>query len=163
MSLRAALLFAGAFGVLSCRAAATTARAMPSSSSPVLPDIPGFASGPEERSGGYFRRSYARQAETTAVTLAHFPMSAEQYQDWLRMSTADFPQADLALGSNDGNGFYQCAADDPSRCNLLLQLRCGLHIEIRGQGIARRADADAILRGLALPALAASCRADAVE
>ncbi len=150
MSIRTACLFLCALSALACRAASPSqaARVEAATSSHVLPDIPGFSGGPEERGAGFFRRSYARKAEATTVTLARFPMSAEQYQGWLRMSTAGFPQADLATGSNDGNGFYQCAADDSSRCNLLLQLRCGLHVEIRGQGIARRADADDILRGL---------------
>jgi hypothetical protein len=70
------------------------------------------------------------------------------YEDWLRMRTTDFLQADLAVGPAEDSGFHQCAVHEPSRCNLLLQLRCGLHIGIRGQGIARREDADAILRGL---------------
>ncbi len=165
MCMRAACLLFGALSLFSCRAAGPqpTARVATATSSHVLPDVPGFDGGPEEHGTRYWRRTYARAAETTTVTLARFSMSDEQYQGWLRMSKADFPQADLPVGPTDGNGFYQCAANDPSRCNLLVQLRCGLHLEIRGQGIARREDADAILRGLGLPALGENCWTGATE
>jgi hypothetical protein len=125
--------------------------------STVLPDIPGFAAGAEETGPAYSRRTYARGSDSTTVTLARFPMSAQAYEDWLRMSRADFPQAALTLESAEGNGFYQCSAEDSARCNLLAQLRCGLHVEIRGPGVALRADADAIARGLDLRRLARSC------
>ncbi len=165
MSARAACLLVSALSLPSCHSAVPrpTARAAAASSSRVLPDIPGFDGGAEEQGPGYIRRSYVREAESTTVTLARLPMPAEQYEDWLRMSTTDFPQAEIPGGPAEGNGFYQCATGEPSRCNLLVQLRCGLHLEIRGQGIARRADADTILRGLGLPALAKTCRKDATQ
>jgi hypothetical protein len=123
----------------------------------LLPDIPGFAGGARETGPAYSRRTYTRGSDSTTVTFGRFPMTGPQYEEWLRMSRADFPQADLAVSAAQGNGFCQCSAEDPSRCNLLVQLRCGLHIEIRGAGVARRADADALLRGLDLPRLARSC------
>jgi hypothetical protein len=119
-----------------------------------LPALDGFAAGPEERGAGYVRRTYAREGDQVTVTLAQFAMSAPQYDQWLRMS-ADYPQAELGLAAGEGNGFFECAAGDPSRCNLLLQLRRGVHVEIRGQGVARRRDAEAIARGLDLPGLVA--------
>jgi hypothetical protein len=143
-------------GVLGCREHGPEP-ARTATSASVLPDIPGFAAKSEESGPTYSRRAYTRGSESTTVTLARFPLSEAQYEEWLRMSRADFPQAVLDLSPADGNGFYQCATDDASRCNLLVQLRCGLHLEIRGAGVARRADADAILAGLALPRLAGSC------
>jgi hypothetical protein len=125
----------------------------------VLPDIVGFVAAPEAGSLAYRRRSYSRDGETTTVTLARFAMTAEQYQDWQRLSLADFPQARLDIDGSEGNGFYQCAPAEPDRCNLLVQLRCGLHLEIRGQGAARRKDADQLARGLELRRMAAACRA----
>jgi|GEM_PF-1997702 len=131
--------------------------AQASSGPHTLPEIAGFLGSAEQAGPNFVRRTYTHAGESIAVTLARLAMTAEQYQDWLRMSRAGFPQAALAVGPDDGNGFYQCEADDPSRCDLLAQLRCGLHIEIRGQGVARRQDADAILAGLALPKLARAC------
>jgi hypothetical protein len=124
----------------------------------VLPDIAGFAAAPEGHDPAYRRRDYVRAGETVSVILASFPMNHEQYRDWLRMSTAYFPQAELGIDASRGNGFYQCTEDTPTRCNLLLQLSCGLHIEIRGSGTtARRRDADDILLGLTLPRMAETC------
>jgi hypothetical protein len=140
-----------------CRPSRPAVGASADGSGNALPAIAGFVAGPETSGASYQRRSYARDGETTTVTLARFPMSAEQYQGWLRMSTADFPQARLDLDGSEGNGFYQCAEGDPSRCNLLVQLRCGLHLEIRGQGTARRRDSDDVLRALDLPTLAKRC------
>ena len=122
-----------------------------------LPDIPGFSGGPQEAGPGFLRRSYTHASETITVTLARFPMTAAQYQEWLRASTGSFPQADLGIEPSQGNGFYQCAPEDPSRCNLLVQLRCGIHLELRGPTVARRRDADAISQGLALPSLVRAC------
>jgi hypothetical protein len=132
-------------------------------SASALPEIGGLAAGPEESRSTYRRRSYARKDETITVTLAHFPMTAAEYDGWLRMSAADFPQAALGFDTSEGNGFYECAADDPSRCNLLVQLRCGQHIEIRGQGVALRKNVDAIAHGLGLSKMARDCRAGAAE
>jgi hypothetical protein len=145
-----------ALGGFSCRERGL--QSAPKESSPsALPDIPGFVAGNEESGPMYSRRAYARAADRTTVTLARFPMSQAQYEEWLRMSRADFPQAELSMSPAEGNGFYQCAAYDASRCNLLVQLRCGLHLEIRGSGFAGRGDLDAILAGLDLPRLARSC------
>jgi hypothetical protein len=83
-------------------------------------------------------------------------MTSAQYQEWLRAS-ADFPQADLGIEPSQGNGFYQCASEDPSRCNLLVQLRCGIHLELRGPTVARRRDADALAQGLSMPSLVRAC------
>jgi hypothetical protein len=123
----------------------------------VLPDIPGFTGGPQEAGPGFVRRGYTHGSETTTVTLAQLPMTDAQYEEWLRASTDSFPQADLGIEAGQGNGFYQCAPEDPSRCNLLVQLRCGVHLELRGPTVARRRNADAIAQSLSLPALVRTC------
>jgi hypothetical protein len=157
MSVRNAYLGLAALSVLCCREGSPRPPVSTNSPPKVLPDIPGFTGGAEAAGPTYSRRTYTRGSDSTTVTFGRFPMTRQQYEEWLRMSRADFPQADLGVGAAQGNGFYQCSAEDPSRCNLLVQLRCGLHIEIRGAGVARRADADALLRGLDLPRLARSC------
>jgi hypothetical protein len=117
--------------------------------------IAGFTAGPLDRDAIATRRTYARGATRIAVTLARFEMSADQYRDWVRTSVASFPQAVLDLPAADGNGFYQCTEGDAPSCDLLIQLRSGFHLEIRGGGTSRREDVDAIAHGLALAALAA--------
>jgi hypothetical protein len=116
-----------------------------------LPDaIAGFAAGPLEHAPTHLRRTYVRGAARIDVTLARYPMDAEAYQSWVKMSAEGFPQAALGLPDGDGNGFYQCSAGPPERCDLLIQLRAGVHIEIRGGGTATRADLDTIRQGLPL-------------
>jgi hypothetical protein len=123
---------------------------------PLPPRIGPFEGGPLERDPVATRRTYARGATRIAVTLARFEMSAAQYREWVRTSTEAFPQATLDVPAGDGNGFYQCSGADPPSCDLLIQLRSGFHLEIRGGGTSTRADADDIARGLPLRALAAS-------
>lgn len=120
-----------------------------------LPDaIPGFVAGAREPGDGYVRRTYAAGATRITVTLARHPMDDAAWEGWVRMSTAGFPQADLGLPAAAGNGFYQCDDRAPDRCDLLIQLRSGVHIEIRGGGTSTRSDVDAIRRGLPVAALA---------
>jgi hypothetical protein len=67
-----------------------------------------------------------------------------------------FPQAALDAPEADANGFYQCT-DEPKRsCDLLIQMRSGVHLEIRGGGTSSREDVDAVARGLPLRTLAAT-------
>ena len=83
------------------------------------------------------------------MTLARFPLAPGGFEDWVRMSQS-FPQASLDAPATDVNGFYQCDGQRPARCDLLIQTRSGLHIEIRGGGTSSRADVDAIARGMNL-------------
>ena len=120
-----------------------------------LPDaIPGFVAGAREPGDGYLRRTYSAGATRITVTLARHPMDDAAWDGWVRMSTAGFPQADLGVPADGGNGFYQCDDRAPDRCDLLIQLRSGVHIEIRGGGTSTRIDVDAIRRGLPMTALA---------
>ena len=136
----------------------TTQAARPASTESSLPDvIPGFEAGPLERTAEYQRRTYSRGSAQVSVTFARFPMSPTQYQDWVRMSTGNYPQATLEVPPDEGNGFYQCADDKPERCDLLIQFRSGVHVEIRGNQTATRADADAVAHGLRLCVAAGTC------
>jgi hypothetical protein len=127
----------------------------PTASSPLaLPDVMGFAAGATSRTAGYVRRTYTRGSARLDVTLAHMPMSADDYASWVKMSTASFPQAALDLSPADANGFYQCSDGSPPSCDLLIQLRAGLHLEVRGNGTSSRGDVDALAHGLPLAALA---------
>jgi hypothetical protein len=120
-----------------------------------LPDaIPGFVAGAREPGDGYVRRTYTAGATRINVTLARHPMDDAAWDGWVHMSAAGFPQADLGLPAEAGNGFYQCDDRAPDRCDLLIQLRAGVHIEIRGGGTSTRRDVDSIRRGLPITALA---------
>jgi len=120
-----------------------------------LPDaIPGFVAGPREPGDGWLRRTYTAGAARITVTLARHPMDDAAWDGWVRMSTAGFPQADLELPAGAANGFYQCDDRAPERCDLLIQLSSGIHLEIRGGGTSTRRDVDAIRRALPLAGLA---------
>ncbi len=125
----------------------------PSAGALDLPEVAGFVAGPPAPGDGFVRRTYARGRARVQVTLARLPMSAGDYQRWVAAS-ASFPQADLGLAGGDANGFYQCAEGDDDRCDLLVQLRAGLHLELRAGGSATRADVDTLARGLPLRAWA---------
>jgi hypothetical protein len=104
------------------------------------------------------RRTYTRGGARVTVTLARYAMSSDQYDEWVRTSVAGYAQAALDVPPGSGNGFYQCAEQAPSKCDLLIQLRAGAHLEVRGDGAATRADVDAVARGLPLRALATGTR-----
>jgi hypothetical protein len=137
--------------------AAPAARPAPAEAAlppPALPDrIPGFASDAPVTANGAQQRSYQRPGARVAVTLARFPMDADQYESWVRTSVAGFPQARLDVPDGAGNGFYQCDDHAPASCSLLVQLRSGVHLEIRGTPGSRE-DVDAVARALPLRALA---------
>ncbi|HEY7373667.1 MAG TPA: hypothetical protein VIF57_16010 [Polyangia bacterium] len=125
-----------------------------------LPDaIAGFVAGAREPGDGWVRRTYAAGGTRITVTLARHAMDDAAWDSWVRMSSAGFPQADLELPPGAANGFYQCDDRAPDRCDLLIQLRSGVHVEIRGGGTSTRRDVDAIRRGLPLAALAADAGA----
>ncbi len=110
--------------------------------------IPGFTASPLTVADTYSRRTYSRGPASVTVTLARFPMDAAGYARWGRQSEEGYPQAKLDVPDGAGNGFYECQDDAETRCNLLVQLRSGIHLEIRAEGTATRADVDAIAVGL---------------
>jgi hypothetical protein len=120
---------------------------------PELPEaIAGFAAGALSVDGRAVKRQYSRPGVAITVTLARLPMNPEQYAAWVKTSTEEFPQAVLDVAEDRGNGFYQC--DDRGRCDLLIQLRSGVHVELRGGGTSTRGDVNAIARELPLRRLA---------
>jgi hypothetical protein len=119
-----------------------------------LPEVSGFVAGSVSPAAGYVRRTYTRGPARIEVTLARMPMSPDDYASWVKTSTASFPQAALDLPADEANGFYQCTDGPPRSCDLLIQLRAGVHLEIRGGGTSSRDDVDALARGLTLATLA---------
>ena len=131
-----------------------SATAPPATAPLALPDVNGFVSDASSSGAGFVRRTYRRGSARIEVTLARMPMSADDYASWVKTSTASFPQAALDLPADDANGFYQCSDGPPPSCDLLIQLRAGVHIEVRGGGTSSRGDVDALARGLSLATLA---------
>jgi hypothetical protein len=130
---------------------------------PRPPDLPevitGFAGGPLETQGTAVHRRYTRPGVAITVTLTRLPMGPEQYAEWVKTSAEGFPQAALDVADDRGNGFYQC--NDRARCDLLIQLRSGVHLEVRGGGTSTRDDVNAIARELPLRRLAEETAATA--
>jgi hypothetical protein len=117
-----------------------------------LPDtLAGFAGGPIVHGPVSVRRTYAHGAILVDATLAIGQEPPGGFEGWRAMSAA-YPQAVLAAPSGDVNGFYQCAKGPPPSCDLLIQMRSGVHLELRGGGTSSRADVDALAAGLPLAA-----------
>ncbi|MEA2700330.1 MAG: hypothetical protein QOI66_4601 [Myxococcales bacterium] len=133
--------------------------APPPAATLALPDVlAGFTASAGVGGDNFVRRRYTRAAVHIDVTLARAaPLGTGTggFAAWLEMSRAGFPQASLDAPSDDANGFYQCTAGAPSSCDLLIQMRSGVHLELRGGGTSSRADVDDIARALPLRALAA--------
>jgi len=118
-----------------------------------LPDgLAGFAGGPIAHGPTWVRRRYARGPTQVDATLAITQESPGSFEGWLAMSRAGYPQAKLAAPPGDVNGFYQCADGPPPSCDLLIQMRSGVHLELRGGGSSSRADVDALANALPLAA-----------
>ena len=149
-----------AFLALACRRAppavpvGAPTPAVAGSGALVLPEVAGFEATAPIDGPSYVRRGYGRGRARIEVTLARMPMSPEAWAAWVAASTASFPQAALDLPAREANGFYQCSEGETPSCDLLIQLRAGFHLEIRGGGTSTRDDVDALARGLPLRALA---------
>jgi hypothetical protein len=143
---RVAILCAAGVAALSgCRRARDVAE---------LPDaLAGFTAAPAVTGPGWVRRRYARGPTRVDVTLARAALPPGGFDEWVAMSQA-FPQAALDAAAADANGFYQCTEQPAPSCDLLIQLRSGVHVEIRGGGTSSRQDVDAIARALPLRQLA---------
>lgn len=158
MSKNPAILLAIFLALGACRRSAPAAAPSvdppaPAAQTLQLPEaIAGFGASAQENEGATVRRRYTRPGVTIAVTITRLPMSPEQYQEWVKTSAEGFPQASLDVAADRGNGFYQC--DSRERCDLLIHLRSGVHIEIRGGGTSTRDDVNAIARELPLRRLA---------
>jgi hypothetical protein len=121
-----------------------------------LPDaLAGFVASPVVAGTGYVRRTYTRGRTRIDVTLARAALPPGGFDSWVTMSRP-FPQAVLDAPAADANGFYQCTEVPTPSCDLLVQLRSGVHLEIRGGGTSARDDVDALAHGLPLRVLAAA-------
>ena len=129
-----------------------SASAGASTEEPAPPDaVASFVAGPPLVTGpGFARRAYTRGDATVTLTIARLPMGPSRYDQWVRQSQGGFAQAALDVPPGEGNGFYDCADAAAGACSLLIQLRTGLHVEIRGDAKATRADVDAMAAGLPL-------------
>jgi len=120
------------------------------SGSSELGDVAGFRAEPIERGEGYVRRIYTRGPAKLSVTLAGMPMTDDGWRSWVQ-NGASYPRVDVGLPESQASGFYACSGTgDAERCDLHLQFRAGWHLEIFGNGTARRADLDALVAGLPL-------------
>lgn len=108
----------------------------------------GDASSGGASSDGAAHAVFTRGTARIHVTLAAYPLTDEAWSSWLAAS-ASFPQARLPWAADVANGFYQCDEDTPPHCDLLVQLRAGFHLELRGGKTSRRADVDDLCAGLA--------------
>lgn len=118
-----------------------------------LPDtLAAFAGGPVVHGDTWVRRRYTRGAAHVDATLAIARQPSGGFEGWLAMSRAGYPQAALAAPPGDVNGFYQCNDASPPSCDLLIQMRSGVHLELRGGGTSSRADVDTLAAALPLAA-----------
>jgi hypothetical protein len=138
---------------LACKRSGPVAPAVPASPPPpALPGaITGFQAGPEETEGSTVRRRYTRGDTAITVSLARVRMDDNQWPAWAKAAGA-LPPAALDVPDERGHGFYQC--DQARHCDLIVQLRSGAHLELRGGGTATRDDVNAVARELPIPALA---------
>jgi hypothetical protein len=113
----------------------------------LLPDQapPLIALGDATEKDGFLRRSYGRSNGEVLVdvTLASLPSDADGYRRWVKGSL-DYPQVVLPIPPEEGNGFFTCVAQGGA-CDLHIQLRAGVHVEIMGQGRATRAELEAFI------------------
>lgn len=116
-----------------------------------LPDhLAGFVGGPIARGPTWMRRRYARAATHVDTTVAIAQQPPDAFEGWLAMSRAGYPQAALPAPPSQVNGFYQCTDGPPPSCDLLIQMRSGVHLELRGDGTSSRGDVDALAGALPL-------------
>ena len=152
-SLGVILGLAASLATPACRRPGAQVPVTDATGTPLPARLGGFAGGPLVIDPAARRRAYSRGGVAITVTLAAFAMTAEQYEGWVRASVDGFPQATAVVPPEVGNGFYQCGPGPTPTCDLLIQLRSGVHVEVRGGGTSRRADVDEVARGLSLRAL----------
>jgi len=117
-----------------------------------LPDVlADFKGEPIAHGPTWARRRYVRAATHVDATLAMATLPPGGFEAWLTMSRAGYPQATLPA-PGDVNGFFQCADGPPPSCDLLIQMRSGVHLELRGDGTSSREDVLALARALPLAA-----------
>ena len=118
----------------------------------ILPETasPFSAAAPIQFGQGYARRAYVSGPERVEITLARVGQEPDAFERWVAGS-ANYPQAALALPAAQANGFFSCAserADAP--CDLHIQLRCGFHVEVMGNGRVPRQDLTELMTHIGL-------------
>ena len=118
-----------------------------------LPDtLAGFVGQPVVHGPTWVRRRYTRAATHVDITVAIAQQPPGGFESWLTMSRSGYRQAALPAPPGDVNGFYQCTEGPPPSCDLLIQMRSGVHLELRGDGTSSQADVDALAGALPLAA-----------
>jgi len=102
----------------------------------------------------FVRRQYARGATKISVTLAVAGATPITFEEWVKMSGTS-PAVKLDAPEKSAAGFYDCTSERASApCNVHIHFRAGYHLELMGEGKARRADFDILLKGLPIRKLA---------
>ena len=130
----------------------------PSAENPLakmLPEKAGpFASADLVSDPQFLRRQYSRGATRISVTLAMAGATPMTFDEWVKMS-ATSPQVKLDAPASSVAGFYDCAGEGAAApCNVHIHFRAGFHMELMGEGKARKSDFDALLRELPMRQLA---------
>ena len=95
-----------------------------------------------------------RGATKISVTIAVAGATPITFEEWVKMSGTS-PAVKLDAPEKLAAGFYDCTAEVASApCNVHIHFRAGYHLELMGDGKARRADFDALLQGLPIRQLA---------
>jgi hypothetical protein len=120
-------------------------------------ELPPFTVGPlESGRPDWVRRTYSGDGLALSVTVARAPSTPDAYAGWTQMSR-EYPQVELPLAPDAGNGFFSCGSkEETAACDLHVQLRSGFHVEVFGGSKATRAQLQAFARRLPWQQLAAA-------
>jgi len=124
----------------------------------ILPDAapPFLATAPIQLGQGYVRQEYVSGRERIEITIAYFGQESGAFDRWVA-SSANYPQAQLALPAAQANGFFSCTSDlADAPCDLHIQLRSGFHVEVMGNGRVPRQDLTGLMTQIRLGVLADS-------
>jgi L-ascorbate metabolism protein UlaG (beta-lactamase superfamily) len=121
----------------------------------MLPDRAGpFIAAPLKSEPEFVRREYSRGRTKISVTIAVAGAASITFDEWLKMSGTS-PAVSLDAPANSAAGFYDCAGPGvDASCNVHIHFRVGYHLELMGEGKARRGDFDALLKALPIRRLA---------
>jgi hypothetical protein len=121
----------------------------------ILPDSAGpfIALGSWQTGDGFFRRTYALADKRVEVTVANLGGPANAYHSWVANSRG-YPQVALSISPEEANGFFTCADEGETVCDIHIQFRSGFHVEGMGNGRVSKSDLVGLLAKLNLAALA---------
>lgn len=121
----------------------------------MLPDKAGpFVATPLVVEPRFVRREYSEGETKISVTIANAGATPMSFEEWVKMSSTS-PVVKLDAPAELAFGFYDCALPDAEApCNVHIHFRAGYHLELMGEGKARRADFDVLLNNLPIRGLA---------